>query len=127
MTFAGSPSDSANGTRRRECEAELPPRAAPAPRSAPGASVWVLLRRTQSRTADSPLAPLPASHPGADRDEGEGLAQLSTPHTRLSPYELPLGPLGRLAHPAFVNRDLERIFTFRQTKLAELLAPSESS
>ena len=42
-------------------------------------------------------------------------------------YELPLGPLGRLAHSAFVSRDLERIFTFRQTKLAELLTPSEST
>lgn len=42
-------------------------------------------------------------------------------------YELPLGPLGRLAHAAFVSRDLERIFTFRQTKLAELLTPRESS
>ena len=42
-------------------------------------------------------------------------------------YELPLGPLGRLAHAAFVERDLERIFTFRQTKLAALLTPGESS
>lgn len=42
-------------------------------------------------------------------------------------YELPLGPLGPLAHGAFVKRDLERIFTFRQKKLAELLTPSESS
>ncbi len=41
-------------------------------------------------------------------------------------YALPLGPLGRLAHAAFVRNDLERIFDFRQTKLAELLAPEES-
>ena len=42
-------------------------------------------------------------------------------------YTLPLGPLGRLAHAVFVRRDLERIFAFRQTKLAELLTASESS
>jgi hypothetical protein len=28
-------------------------------------------------------------------------------------YDLPLGPLGRVAHAAFVRRDLERIFDFR--------------
>jgi ligand-binding SRPBCC domain-containing protein len=28
-------------------------------------------------------------------------------------YALPLGPLGRMAHAAFVRRDLERIFDFR--------------
>ncbi|MBD0281878.1 MAG: SRPBCC family protein, partial [Thermoleophilaceae bacterium] len=28
-------------------------------------------------------------------------------------YALPLGPLGRVAHAAFVRRDLERIFDFR--------------
>ena len=29
-------------------------------------------------------------------------------------YALPLGPLGTLAHAAFVRRDLERIFDFRR-------------
>jgi ligand-binding SRPBCC domain-containing protein len=29
-------------------------------------------------------------------------------------YALPLGPLGSLAHAAFVRRDLERIFDFRR-------------
>ena len=32
-------------------------------------------------------------------------------------YALPLGPLGRLAHAAFVRRDLERIFDFRRAAL----------
>jgi ligand-binding SRPBCC domain-containing protein len=36
-------------------------------------------------------------------------------------YELPLGPLGRLAHAAFVRRDLERIFDFRRERVAERL------
>jgi ligand-binding SRPBCC domain-containing protein len=33
-------------------------------------------------------------------------------------YELPLGPFGRLAHAAFVRRDLERIFDFRGERVA---------
>ena len=33
-------------------------------------------------------------------------------------YALPLGPLGALAHAAFVRRDLERIFAFRQREVA---------
>lgn len=33
-------------------------------------------------------------------------------------YDLPLGPLGRLAHAAFVRRDLERIFDFRREEVA---------
>jgi ligand-binding SRPBCC domain-containing protein len=40
-------------------------------------------------------------------------------------YELPLGPLGRLAHRAFVRRDLERIFDFRRDAVAQAL-PSVS-
>ncbi len=32
-------------------------------------------------------------------------------------YALPLGPLGRLAHAAFVRRDLERIFDFRHAEV----------
>jgi ligand-binding SRPBCC domain-containing protein len=36
-------------------------------------------------------------------------------------YELPLGPLGRLAHAAFVRRDLERIFDFRHEEVARRL------
>ncbi len=36
-------------------------------------------------------------------------------------YALPLGPLGALAHSAFVERDLERIFAFRQAAVARLL------
>jgi ligand-binding SRPBCC domain-containing protein len=37
-------------------------------------------------------------------------------------YELPLGPLGRLAHAAFVRRDLERIFDFRRERVGQFLA-----
>jgi ligand-binding SRPBCC domain-containing protein len=36
-------------------------------------------------------------------------------------YALPLGALGELAHAAFVERDLARIFAFRQTAVARLL------
>ncbi len=34
-------------------------------------------------------------------------------------YALPLGPLGELARRAFVARDLERIFAFRQQAVAQ--------
>lgn len=33
-------------------------------------------------------------------------------------YSLPLGPLGRLAHTAFVGRDLRRIFDYRRAAVA---------
>jgi ligand-binding SRPBCC domain-containing protein len=36
-------------------------------------------------------------------------------------YDLPLGPLGRLAHAAFVRSDLERIFDFRREEVARRL------
>jgi hypothetical protein len=36
-------------------------------------------------------------------------------------YAPPLGILGELAHPLFVQRDLERIFEFRRQAVAELL------
>jgi ligand-binding SRPBCC domain-containing protein len=36
-------------------------------------------------------------------------------------YALPLGPLGGLAHAAFVRRDLERIFDFRAAEVARRL------
>lgn len=36
-------------------------------------------------------------------------------------YELPLGPLGDLAHAAFVGRTLRRIFDFRADRVAALL------
>ena len=36
-------------------------------------------------------------------------------------YELPLGPLGKLAHAAFVRRDLQRIFDFRHEEVARRL------
>ncbi len=37
-------------------------------------------------------------------------------------YALPLGPLGELAHVAFVERDLARIFDYRRAAVARLLA-----
>ena len=36
-------------------------------------------------------------------------------------YALPLGPLGELAHVAFDERDLARIFNYRRAAVAELL------
>lgn len=36
-------------------------------------------------------------------------------------YALPFGLLGRLAHAAFVERDLEQIFDYRRRKVAEQL------
>ena len=36
-------------------------------------------------------------------------------------YALPFGILGRLAHVLLMRRDIERIFDFRQRRLAELL------
>ena len=38
-------------------------------------------------------------------------------------YSLPLGPLGRLAHAAVVQRDLDRIFDFRHAAVAARFAP----
>lgn len=37
-------------------------------------------------------------------------------------YELPLGPLGELAHGLLVRRDLERIFDYRAQRVAQLLS-----
>lgn len=37
-------------------------------------------------------------------------------------YSLPLGPAGELAHAAFVERDLARIFAFRYAAVKEILA-----
>jgi hypothetical protein len=39
-------------------------------------------------------------------------------------YELPLGPLGALAHAAFVERTLRRIFDHRAARIAALLGPA---
>lgn len=39
-------------------------------------------------------------------------------------YALPFGFLGVLAHRLFVRRTLERIFDYRQQRLAEIFAPS---
>jgi ligand-binding SRPBCC domain-containing protein len=39
-------------------------------------------------------------------------------------YALPLGPLGALAHVAFVRRDLRRIFDYRRDATEVLLGPA---
>ena len=36
-------------------------------------------------------------------------------------YSIPLGPLGRIAHAAFVKRDLQRVFDYRERAVAERL------
>jgi ligand-binding SRPBCC domain-containing protein len=36
-------------------------------------------------------------------------------------YQLPLGPLGELAHLAFVQRDLSRIFNYRRFAVSKLI------
>jgi ligand-binding SRPBCC domain-containing protein len=37
-------------------------------------------------------------------------------------YAIPYGPLGTLAHVAFVRRDLQRIFDYRRDAIAELIS-----
>jgi ligand-binding SRPBCC domain-containing protein len=41
-------------------------------------------------------------------------------------YELPWGPLGRVAHPLLVKRSLDQIFAFRRLRLESLLAPAKA-
>ncbi len=36
-------------------------------------------------------------------------------------YAIPLGPIGRIAHAAFVKRDLKRVFDYRERAVAERL------
>jgi hypothetical protein len=36
-------------------------------------------------------------------------------------YELPFGPLGRIAHNALVKRQLDRIFDYRREAVAKAL------
>ena len=48
-----------------------------------------------------------------------GSGTLVQDHVR---YSLPLGLLGEVAHAAFVERDLARIFAFRHAAVKELLA-----
>ncbi|WP_372794019.1 hypothetical protein [Pontiella sp.] len=38
-------------------------------------------------------------------------------------YEVPFGPLGKLAHALFIRKTLERIFSFREQRFGELLGP----
>jgi len=41
-------------------------------------------------------------------------------------YELPFGPLGRLAHALFVRRQLRAIFAYRERRISQLF-PSQSA
>jgi ligand-binding SRPBCC domain-containing protein len=41
-------------------------------------------------------------------------------------YQIPLGPLGALAHVAFVRRDLARVFEFRHAAVSRLLGQQRS-
>ena len=41
-------------------------------------------------------------------------------------YQLPLGPLGRLMHALVVRRQLDRIWSYRSAKIAELVGPVSS-
>jgi ligand-binding SRPBCC domain-containing protein len=41
-------------------------------------------------------------------------------------YAIPYGPLGEIAHLLFVRRDLERIFDYRATAFARLVATAPS-
>ena len=54
------------------------------------------------------------------RHEFEPRGQSTVVRDRVD-YALPLGPLGELAHAAFVERDLARIFDFRRAAVAQLL------
>ncbi len=42
-------------------------------------------------------------------------------------YELPLGPLGDLAHAALIGRTLRRIFDHRAARVAALLGPARAA
>ena len=42
-------------------------------------------------------------------------------------YDLPLGPLGQLAHASFVRRDLERVFAFRHQAMIRLLGGGQAT
>ncbi len=41
-------------------------------------------------------------------------------------YELPLGPLGEIAHTLFVKRDLDRVFEYREQVVAQRLQGSRT-
>jgi ligand-binding SRPBCC domain-containing protein len=41
-------------------------------------------------------------------------------------YEIPLGPLGELAHRLLVRRDLAQIFDYRQAAVAGMLAVAQA-
>lgn len=51
-----------------------------------------------------------------------GTARTGTRMTDRVEYELPLGPLGAVAHAAFVRGALGRIFDYRRERVAALLA-----
>lgn len=61
---------------------------------------------------------------GAEADDTSIAAEAGTDGTRITDelsYELPLGPLGELAHAIFVRRQIESTFAFRRQRLTEIL------
>ena len=51
------------------------------------------------------------------RPEGSSVAMLDRVY-----YQPPLGPIGSLLQPIYIGRTLDRIFNYRQQRLAELLS-----
>lgn len=42
-------------------------------------------------------------------------------------YALPMGPFGNLAHALWVRKDVERIFDYRQERIAEMFGKAKSA
>ncbi len=79
---------------------------------------WDPGRRFVDRQVEGPFRLWHHTHtfePAGEGSEGTVMRDLVR-------YAPPLGPLGALAHRAFIRRDLERIFDFRQQETARLLA-----
>jgi ligand-binding SRPBCC domain-containing protein len=72
---------------------------------------WEPGRRFEDRQLRGPYGWWHHCHTFAPHDGGTSMRDLVR-------YEMPLGPVGRLAHRALVRRDLERIFDFRRDAVA---------
>lgn len=57
----------------------------------------------------------------ADETSIDGTRSDGTRITDELQYELPLGPLGSIAHALFVRRQIEEAFAYRQQRLSEIL------
>lgn len=75
---------------------------------------WEPPTRFVDRQVRGPYSLWHHTHEFAARDGGT----LITDHVR---YAIPIGPLGDIAHRAFVRRDLERIFDFRRSAVEAIL------